>query len=338
MSMLRFNQRALALTATLATLAGCNVNVAPNLPTLVNSSRIVPEAAMTFAGPDREESWMSPEAAKATNLLYISDIGRYIVHVYTLPALKLVGKLTGFSQPQGECSDARGNVWIADSNTRELFEYAHGGKAPIGALLDPTGYPVACAVDLRNGNLAVSNIFDFSGAGGVLVYRHAAGTPRSYSNPHQFFYYFAGYNSAGDLYVSGQTYSHAFILSRLPKGRGVMSTVSITGGSIDFPGTVQWVRSTLVLGDQKCRDSKSSCLYEASVSGRTAKITHLTRFIDACDVAQVQIRDSRIIGGEYEHCGHGVSSTDVWAFPGGGNPIKRAGGVEQPVGAAISPR
>lgn len=338
MSILRFNHRAISLPATLAALAACNSNVSPNLPATLNSNLIVPSSAAPFAPPDRDGSWILPAAAKATSLLYISDIGRYVVHVYTFPALDEVGKLTGFSQPQGECSDAHGNVWIADTAARELFKFAHGGKAPIKALLDPTGYPVSCAVDLSTGNLAVTNLFDNSGGGGVLIYRHATGTPHSYSNPNQFFYYFAGYNSAGDLYVSGQTASQAFILSVLPKGKSAMSRVSVTGGKIDFPGTVTWVRTTLVLGDQKCHDSKSSCLYRASVSGKTAKITNLIRLIGACDVAQVQVHNATIVGGEYQHCGHGISSTDLWAFPAGGNPIKRAAGVEAPVGAAISVR
>jgi hypothetical protein len=314
---------AAGLSAILVALSACN-GIAPATP------------AVSPHETRNAQSWISPEAVKATSLLYISDLTTYEVYIYTFPGLKLVGKLTGFSQPQGECSDSAGDVWIVDTNTRQMFEFRHALKHAVKTLIDPTGYPVSCAIDPTTGNLAVTNIYDFSGAGGVLIYRHATGTPGTFSNPRQFYYYFAGYDAAGDLYVSGQDINKAYMLSVLPKGKSSMSTVSLKGGKIGFPGTVQWVRSTLVLGDQECNHRKSSCLFEASVSGTTAKISHVTAFTGACDVAQAVVVKNLVAGGDYQHCIHGTSSADIWAFPAGGVPIKRAGGVRAPVGAAIS--
>jgi hypothetical protein len=305
-------------------LSGCNAGMPLQTVTPAGAPR-----------PDRTASWIAPEAAKSA-LLYIADSGTYDVNVYTFPALKQVGTLTGFNDPQGECSDTAGNVWITNTKITEIFEFRHGGKNPIKILTDPTGYPVSCAVDAATGNLAVTNIFDFSGAGDVLIYRKGGGTPSPFSNPNVSNYYFAAFDSKSDLYASGETAGGTYILSVLPHGKAAMSTVTIKGGTIYFPGSVARTGSSLVLGDQECGHKKRSCLYEASVSGTTATITGSTPLSGACDVAQVQLANGQIAGGDYQHCGRGTSSVDLWPFPKGGPPSKKVTGVKMPVGAAIS--
>jgi hypothetical protein len=56
---------------------------------------------------------MAPEA-KRNELLYVSDYSSPYrsndVLVYSYPQGKLVGKLTGFTEPAGECVDSAGNV------------------------------------------------------------------------------------------------------------------------------------------------------------------------------------------------------------------------------------
>ncbi len=279
---------------------------------------------------------MSAAAKTSPELLYVSDLGTFDVDVYRFPSLARAGKLTGFDEPQGECTDAEGNVWIANTRVSQMLAFAHGGTSPIATLNDPLGYPSGCAVDPTSGDLAVTNLYGFSGAGSVLVYKHARGTPTSYANPNQFYYYFGGYDRKGDLYVSGSTSKKAFLLSVLPHGRSSMSTVAIAGGKIYFPGTVAWIGSTLVLGDQRCNDRASSCFYELSVSGMSARITGTTSLKGACDVAQAYVGASRLAGGDYDYCKDGRGCTDVWPFPAGGSPKIRVSGPRMPVGAALS--
>ena len=86
-------------------------------------------------------------------VLRIGSVGN-VVDIFSLPDMKLKGKLTGFVEPLGECSDARGDVWIADALQSELLEYSHAGVlakkiAPVHA------FPWACAVDPRDGSIAV---------------------------------------------------------------------------------------------------------------------------------------------------------------------------------------
>jgi hypothetical protein len=311
------------VAATLASLAACSY--ASSRPPLV------PGAAADSA------SWMSPAAATAKSLLYVSDAQAFDVYVYTFPDLKLTGRLTGFERPQGECSDAKGDVWITDNQNESILRYHHGGTTAVEVLTDPIGYPAGCAIDPRTGDLAVTNLFDFSGNGGVLIYKKAAGTPRPYTSPSQVSYYLDGYDGKGDLYVSGKSSTGSYTLSVLARGKDSMSTVSISGAKINVPGTVQWTGSSLLLGDQHCDHANTSCLYEAVVSGRRARITRKIPLTGSCDVAQVAFEKGRITGGDYWRCGGaGHNTTDVWAYPRGGRPIKAVTGIRAPVGATIS--
>jgi hypothetical protein len=338
------------IAAVVAFLAGCSGGASSGLepasssgirlaPTLLNERSTL--GVVTGAGlavhADRGESWMSP-GAKTNDLLYVSDAATNDVYVYQYPALKLTGTLKGFAEPQGECTDSKGNVWIANTNKREIVQFAHGGTKQIRALSDPSGYPLGCAVDGKTGDLAVTNIFDLHVlAGAVLVYKGASGKPKSYKNSSQYYYYFDGYDSSGNLYASGRDPSGFYILSVLPSGKSSMSTVALSGPTLSFPGTVTWVGKSLVLGDQRCGGADASCLYEASISGTSGTITGTTPFTGACDVVQASIVSGKtVVGGDYEYCDYASSSVDLWAYPTGDSPTKKVTGAHEPIGSAIS--
>lgn len=285
---------------------------------------------------DTSLSWMSPQAKSAKQLLYVSDLGNFVVWVFSYPALEPLGKLTGFVQPQGLCTDSAGNVWIANTEGSQMREYAHGGTKPIAKLTDAFGYPAGCAVDPRTGNLAVTNIENFSGRATVLVYKHARGTPAVFGNNNLAAFYFAGYDPNGNLYVSARTGEKTFALGVLARGARSIALVTIKGGTIYFPGTVAWQGSKLVAGDQRCNKRASSCLYRLSIAGSTATIAGSTPLGGACDVAQAWVAPKRVAGGDYAKCAHRSSSADLWRYPGGGEPLARATGLQQPVGAVVS--
>jgi hypothetical protein len=318
--------QAALVASTIASLAACGYG--STQPPLASGNASEPSA-----------SWMAPAAAAAQSLLYVSDEQSFDVYVYTFPDLRRAGKLTGFRRPEGECSDAKGDVWITDNQDEQILRYHHGGTRAVAVLSDPIGYPAGCAIDPHSGDLAVTNLFDFSGNGGVLIYKKATGTPRPYTNPNQEYYYLDGYDDKGNLYVSGKNSKDVYTLSVLARGKRSMSTVSISGAKIFVPGTVQWTGSSLLLGDQHCDHAKTSCLYEATISGTRARITRKVPLTGSCDVAQVAFEKGRLAGGDYWRCGPtGHNSTDVWAYPRGGRPIKAVTGIHAPVGAAISDR
>jgi DNA-binding beta-propeller fold protein YncE len=297
----------------------------------------VPSAAFARPRPDRGASWLSTKAATSGSLLYVSDFYNFDVYIYRVAPFKLVGKLTGFFEPEGECSDARGNVWVAVTGDETIEEFKPGVKTPIATLHDPLGYPASCAVDAATGNLAVTNIFGTTGSGGILVYKNARGTPAFYANPDQFYYYFDGYDAHGNLYASGLTSKSVYVLSALRLGKKTMATLSIRGATLHFPGTVLWNGSTLVLGDQQCDGGTSSCLYDASVSGTTVSLTKKIPLAGSCDVAQVALQGKQLLGGDYEYCTHVKSSrVSRWAYPAGGQPIQSITGNYDPIGAAVT--
>ncbi len=223
----------------------------------------------TFAGlkwignvhPDHHKSWVSPNATQVPRLLFESDDGTNDVYIFGLPNLKLYGTLTGFDQPQGLCSDAKGNVYITNTGTSQVFEYSHAGKL-LNTYKDTYGYPDGCAINPENGDLAVANIRGFSGAGQVLVYSSPKSSPTVLRNPHQYSYYFDGYGPDGyQLWVDGKNAKGGYMVSQCVAS--TCSTINLTGGIIHSPGAVQfdYFEQAWVVFDQGPCASGGSCSY-----------------------------------------------------------------------------
>lgn len=294
--------------------------------------------------PDRRRSWISPALARAkSSVLYVSDPGTSDVYAYNVPSLEMIGTITGFSQPQGECSDAKGNVWITDANAKTIYELSHHGHLE-NELADTAGYPDACAWDPTTGNLAVMNIFGIgSTAGSVLIYAHGSQSA-PYVNPDQYFYNFGGYDSAGNLFFDGRAADGTFVLSELPKGADTAHTLKVTGGVIYFPGMVEWdaLKHYLVVGDQSCGNVYSSCVYAVKIGQKSATIARRTDLRDSgggavCDLVQGTLFNKQIAGSDDAFCGSTASATYLWPYPGGGAPTRHVENSDSmPVGATIS--
>ena len=67
------------------------------------------------------KSWVAKDAAAAPRLLFVSDDGTNQVNMYTMPGMVLKGELTNFSEPQGMCSDAAGNIWVTNTGTASVI-------------------------------------------------------------------------------------------------------------------------------------------------------------------------------------------------------------------------
>lgn len=291
------------------------------------------------------KSWVSPAAKDAPRLMFASDANYGVVYIYLLPSFKLMGTLGGLSEPQGECADTKGDIFVANTGTKQVFKYSRTGTL-LATYNDSFGYPVGCAVDPMTGNLAVTDIFDGYGSvsGDVLVYTSPSSTPTQLRNPSQFYYYFAGYDSSGNLWVDGKTSGGTYILSYC--GASSCNTIPISGGTIYFPGAVEWdhTRSTWVVFDQLCGDSNAACSYPITDSGvlGTQTVYHNYNGSAVCDLIQGEIaadHHNYVAGGDYYACGFASSTFDRWAYPGGGSPtsyVLDANHYGLPVGAAIS--
>ncbi len=321
----------------------------PNQTSMHLSGTLTAVKSLAAVRPDSGRSWMSPDKKKkkAKASLWISDSGTDDVYVYSLPSMKLSGTITGFSEPQGMCANSKGDVWVANTGDENVEEFAPGGTSPISTLSDPTGYPVGCAVDPTTGNLAVTNIFNTSGAGEVLVYKNASGSPSGVTNPSQYYYYFVGYDNKGNLYTDGKNSDDDFILSGAASGSSSAHTITLSGGTVYFPGMTQWdtATGTLEVGDQLCGDTEAACVYTVSLSNSTSgsitKTTTLENYDggSVCDMVQGYLNssDNTLGGGDYEYCGSASTSANTWGFPAGGKPTAYVtSGLSEPIGAAIT--
>jgi hypothetical protein len=267
---------------------------------------------------------MAPEA-KEGRLLYVSDSGTNDVYIYTYPRFKLVGTLTGFSEPQGICTNKTGDVWIANTGESNLVEYA--GTNPIATLNDPGEYPDACSVDGVTGNLAASNILSTGdGPGSLSIYRHAAGSPHvveAFARD-----YFVTYDPKGNLFMDGESSSDdTFGLGEIPKGSKKFEQLSISGATIEFPGGLQYADGNLALGDQS-----NAVIYQLAVSGSVATVVGTTELLGASDVVTFFILGHVVVCVDA-----GNADIEIYKYPAGGYPIRIIHvPLSEPIGLAIA--
>ncbi len=326
-------RRAAAIAAISTLLAGCAAN-AGSPDSALNAkaqpargdgrSTLVARNAIPAPHPDRSASWLLAQAA-SSDLLYISDVGTNDVYVYTYPAGNLVGTLTGFTEPQGECSDGKGNVWIANTQKSRIVEYAHGGTTPIATLLDPGEYPGGCAVDAQ-GNLAVANLVATTGGrGSVAWYAGAKGKPQIIASSSFEEVYFAGFDRAGNLFVDGWPPNFAqAVLGEIAHGSDRLVSVPINGATIEYPGGVQVHGNTVDVGDQI-----DNAVFHIDEDGTVAGVMPLDGASDCVE--------GTILRKTFVCPDSGNAAVEFFRYPAGGAPKRATKGLSEPTGSAFSP-
>lgn len=283
----------------------------------------------TYPHSDRSKTWMAPRA-KTQNLLYISDDGTNDVYVYSWPKGKLLGTLTGFSYPQGECVDKSGDVWIANLGTKQMLEYAHGGTKPIAALNQVGNYISGCAVDPTTGNLAVTDTLQNRGGseggeGYLAVYKKARGKPTIYKDPY-FDFYFCGYDNHGNLYADGEReYRAGFLFGELTTGSSTFTNVALNQ-SIVYPGGVQWDGKYVAVGD-----TVENVIYQFTISGSSGMEVGSTPLDGGSYVLQFWTQGGIAVGPNA-----GTGNVMFWNYPAGGEAIKTLADFADPVGTVVS--
>jgi hypothetical protein len=289
-------------------------------------------------------SWVLPEA-KSQDLLYISDLIGQVVDIYTYHKHKLVGELTGFFNPEGLCVDKAGDVYVTNDTSygvHQISEYAHGSTTALRTINDPNGRVNGCSVDPKTGDLAVTNLWGATDhQGNVTVYHHATGSPKSYSNPNIYYYYYCGYDNKGNLFADGETYGSVFGLGELSKGGSSLNFVTVDE-TIYLPGGVQWDGEYLAVGDQVAvKHSFTSTIYDFAITGSSATTVNTMVLSGSNEVAQFWIpfvdvagrhgEGKRIIGPNQDG-----ADTLIWDYPDGTSPIQTISDETDPIGATIS--
>lgn len=278
--------------------------------------------------------------AKAQNLLYVSDDGANAVYVYAYPAGTRAGKLTNLAQPAGLCTDTRGDVWVVQSASSQVTEFAHGATRPITTLaVSGADSLLGCSVDPTTGNLAVTDLGNSTGGGSLWVFAHAQGTPKNYHAPKISFAYSDGYDLEGDLFVDGLDRSYAFEFAELAKGNSTLNDIHVDK-SVGFPGGVRWDGKYVAIGDQDYQGRHTSAVYQISISGSKARVKGTTPLTGSCDVLQFTFGR---IGGKSNGEKNQLVAPDLcennvgfYKYPAGGSATKALNGLQYPVGATLS--
>jgi NHL repeat len=308
--------------------------VAPWMRRFIQDSRV----ATIYRGAT--PSWIAP-GASTQNLLYVSNGGADDVDMYSYPAGKAAGNLGGFKHPAGVCADKAGDVWIVDSGSSKIVEYAHAGKKPKATLTDAGALNLlGCSVDSTTGNLAVTDAGGPTGGGGVWMYTDAKGTPKEYQLHAIQFVYFCSYDDGGNLFVDGLGSGYGFAFAELASGGRALKSITLSQG-VGFPGGVQWDGEYITIGDQVYENRHKAAIYQVSISGSTGTIQGTTVLPGSCDVLQFAI--STLGSGKKDQQGSSVIAPDVcqnnvkfYKYPTRGAATKTLTGFQYPVGAAVS--
>jgi hypothetical protein len=227
MKLLGFTSFALAFAASVV-LNGCASNGPPAQP--------LPAG---LDGAAHRLSRMSPTAA-GKNLLYVSEYAD--VGVYDYGTDDQVGELDDFTHAAGSCTDANGDVFVTNYGAADVLEFAHGKSTPVKTLIDPSPYPIDCAIDPSTGNLAVVNQYGKSEytLGNVAIYSDAKGAPKTYKVTGFSTYVSGTFDARGDLLVS-DVESSGVKFAMLPHGSSKFEAIALShSGQWTGPGFVRW--------------------------------------------------------------------------------------------------
>lgn len=271
-----------------------------------------------------------PTTSRSTTI-YVSDGGTNDVTLLRYPGYAKIAKIKKLADPAGVCADSSGNVWIVNSKSSKVVEYAHNGKKRIGLLADSAaGLPFACSVDPTTGNLAVTSMNGTSGAG-VLVYSGAQGTPTVYTSTNLAVAYYCAYDASGDLFIDGLNSNYAFSLVELPAGGTQLEPVSL-GGTITFPGGIAWDGQYLAIGDEAYNGGHSSVIDDVTVTGTSATIVATIPLSKSCEITQFALIAGSVVAAP-DACRNDLL---IYAYPAGGQPERALPHFQYPIAAAVS--
>jgi hypothetical protein len=217
----------------------------------------------------------------------------------------------------GVCADNSGDVFVTaeqSSTSSQIYEYAHGGTAPIATLPDDGFAAAGCSSDPTTGDLAVTN-FDEASPGGanVAIYRNARGTPHRYVDPKMSVAY-CGYDDDGNLFVDG---SGDYQLAELTKGSRRFKNISLNEALVR-PGGIAWDGTDVAIeyGGYARKLSAIDRVRVSGIAGTVVGTTHLKGLANRGVTFWIDGGKIVTVGGQQ------VDRVGLWEYPAGGKYLK----------------
>jgi hypothetical protein len=261
----------------------------------------------------------SEDAANGGGRVYIS--ARTDVEMYKYAQDYYLGKLTGFQDARGLCADAGNDVYVTNFDAADVLEFAPRTSKP-REINDVSPYPLDCALDPTNGNLAVVNEYgqtEYS-AGNVAIFKGAKGNPKIYRYSAFVNFTSCAFDANGDLLVTGIDSDHQAAFAYLPAGGKALEALSLqTSSDWSGPSYVRWDGQYFVVDFIYNEDFLIFARYAVTKQSGTQKGTMSER-IFSYDTAPFWV--GKIGGGAKDRKANAIAAATMggvffWKYPSG---------------------
>ncbi len=288
----------------------------------VTAARANPSALLAYQTivPERD-------ATSKTFEYVINDYGTF-AGIFDYPKSdKQIGRITNVGG-QG-CTNVlygygKKTFWIV-AGPDQITDY-EVPKTPLKTLSVSVGNPSSCAMDM-SGDLAVGILYSDGGSGGgdIVIFKNARGSGTAYATP-LVEEYFDGYDNKGNLFFDGFNRSGYFELVELPNGSTKFRAIT-PSNTVDFPGSVQWDGTYLVVTDQA-----TNSMYQYTIKGNKAILEGTVMLSGAADCAQTWIATGVVYCADASN-----ENAEVFNYPAGGSPIATfTGSFDLPLGTVAA--
>jgi hypothetical protein len=359
MAMFRIIRAALCASATLALLAGCSGGnssavfspAGPGVRSVqrqiastgrADNSLLPPAIARISHEPIATASYIDPRAI-GTSLIFVSDAANGVIDIYPLAGKnqKMVGQITGLTQPQGITTDKNGDLYVANTSSSNVLVYAppYTG-APKRTISDPNEFPADVAVS-STGIVAITNICNAPhcrlNTGNVNIY--AKGSTKSCATVSDSAFnftrvMFAEFDKNGALYIDGMNGGYQSSFGLVTGGCHATSITNIVPiYTVAFPGGIQIDKAgNIAFCDQGRQQVATFSPPVNNTFGNPVSTTPLTGSIAAVGIA-ILASGSNL----YAADSGGPGLAEKYKYPAGGVPANTIAVGGQPIGIAVTP-
>lgn len=253
-----------------------------------------------------------------SDLLYATTIGGS-GFVFAYPGGGMVAE---FVVPKakhvwGACADEIGNVFVtAERSARSsvVYEYAHGGTAPVATLRDDGYVAGGCSSDPVSGDLAVTSYSLHANAkNNVALYSPGRGRPRRFFDA-DLSPAFCAFDEAGNLFVDGEG---SVQLAELRKGGSALETLRLDRVLVR-PGGIEWDGRDLAI-EEGGFARKFSAIDRVRLTGSNGNVARTIHLHGLANRGATFTLDGPAIlsaGGQQD------TGIGEWSYPGGGRVRK----------------